>query len=76
VGTPHDQVWDERTRNEVVHQDGTLASVWMDYSFYAGDRFSHCGVDAFLLAREGDDWKIVSLADTRRREGCPDQPGS
>ena len=76
VGTPHEQVWDERTRNVVVHQDGTLAAVWMDYSFYLGDQFSHCGVDAFLLAREGTDWKIVSLADTRRREGCPDQPGS
>jgi len=76
VGTPHDQVWDERTRNEVVHQDGTLAAVWMDYSFYTGDRFSHCGVDAFLLARDGADWKIVSLADTRQREGCPDQSGS
>lgn len=76
VGSPHEQVWDERTRNEVVHQDGTLASVWMDYSFYLGDKFSHCGVDAFLLAREGADWKIVTLADTRRRQGCPDQPGS
>ena len=57
-------------------QDGTLAAVWMDYSFYLGDRFSHCGVDAFLLAREGAEWKVVSLADTRRRQGCPDQPGS
>ncbi|MDH4132242.1 MAG: nuclear transport factor 2 family protein [Gemmatimonadota bacterium] len=76
VGSPHEQVWDERTRNEVVHQDGTLASVWMDYSFYLGDKFSHCGVDAFLLARESADWKIVTLADTRRRQGCPDQPGS
>jgi hypothetical protein len=76
VGTPHEQVWDERTRNEVVHQDGTLASVWLDYSFYLGERFSHCGVDAFLLAREGAEWKIVTLADTRRRQGCPDQPGS
>jgi len=76
VGAPHEQVWDERTRNEVLHQDGTLASVWMDYSFYLGDRFSHCGVDAFLLAREGAEWKVVSLADTRRRQGCPDQPGS
>jgi hypothetical protein len=76
VGSPHEQVWDERIRNEVLHQDGTLASVWMDYSFYLGDKFSHCGVDAFLLAREGADWKIVTLADTRRRQGCPDQPGS
>ena len=76
VGTPHEQAWDERTRNEVVQQDGTLAAVWMEYSFYLGGKFSHCGVDAFLLAKDGADWKIVSLADTRRRQGCPDQPGS
>ncbi len=70
VGTPHAEVWDERTRNEQVLLDGTLASVWVEYSFYAGTRFSHCGVDAFQLAREGADWKIVALADTRRRTGC------
>ncbi|HXI22043.1 MAG TPA: nuclear transport factor 2 family protein [Gemmatimonadales bacterium] len=75
VGTPHKEVWDERTRNERLEQDGTLASVWADYSFYAGSRFSHCGVDAFFLAKEGNEWKIVSLIDTRRRQGCPDQPG-
>lgn len=75
VGTPHDQVWDERVRNQVVQQDGTLASAWMDYSFYLGGKFSHCGVDAFLLAKDGADWKVVSLADTRRRQGCPEQAG-
>lgn len=70
VGTPHAEVWDERTRNEQVLLDGTLASVWVEYSFYAGTRFSHCGVDAFQLAKDGADWKIVALADTRRRTGC------
>ncbi len=70
VGTPHAEIWDERTRNEQVLLDGTLASVWVEYSFYAGTRFSHCGVDAFQLAREGAEWKIVALADTRRRTGC------
>lgn len=70
VGTPHTDVWDERTRNEQVLLDGTLASVWVEYSFYAGTRFSHCGVDAFQLAKDGADWKIVALADTRRRTGC------
>jgi hypothetical protein len=35
-----------------------------------GDRFSHCGVDAFTLAKEDDAWKIVALTDTRRRQGC------
>lgn len=70
VGTPHTEVWDERTRNEQVLLDGTLASVWLEYSFFAGTRFSHCGVDAFQLAKDGAEWKIVALADTRRRTGC------
>jgi hypothetical protein len=70
VGTPHQEVWDERISNEVVQLDGPLATVWVDYSFYAGSRFSHCGVDAFQLARLEGGWKIVSLADTRRRDGC------
>ena len=72
VGTPHAEVWDERVANEVVHQDGTLATVWMDYTFYLGTKLSHCGVDAFIIAKDGADWKIISLADTRRREGCPE----
>jgi hypothetical protein len=70
VGTPHGEVWDERIRDEEVRIDGPLASVWTEYSFYAGDRFSHCGVDAFQLARGAEGWRIIVLSDTRRREGC------
>ncbi|HEU5169012.1 MAG TPA: Rid family hydrolase [Gemmatimonadales bacterium] len=75
VGSPHAEVWDERLRNEIVQVDGTLATVWAEYSFYAGDRFSHCGVDAFQLAKTGGGWRIVAIADTRRRQGCPDVAG-
>lgn len=74
VGTPHPEVWDERIRATHVELDGPLASVWAEYSFYAGPRFSHCGIDAFQLARDGDAWRIVALTDTRRRDGCPDRP--
>jgi len=63
---------DERTRNPVVRIDGPLASVWMEYSFYIGDRFSHCGVDTFHLVHVATGWRIIDVADTRRREGCPD----
>lgn len=70
VGTPHDEVWDERLFNEEVRIDGPLAAVWTEYSFYAGTRFSHCGVDAFQLARTADGWRIIALTDTRRRDGC------
>lgn len=71
VGTPRPQAIDERIFNERVEVDGGLASVWVDYNLYLGDKFIHCGIDHFLLVR-GDDggWKIFSLADTRRTEGC------
>lgn len=71
VGTPRPARLDERIWGERVEIDGALASVWVDYNLYIGDKFSHCGIDHFLLVR-GDDgaWKIISLADTRRTEGC------
>lgn len=64
------QPLDERLRNPVVKLDGGLASVWTEYNFYVGDRFSHCGVDSFHLVRTPDGWRIIDIADTRRREGC------
>ena len=70
VGTPHDETWDERVHGEEVRIDGSLATVWTEYSFYAGGKFSHCGVDAFQLARTSDGWRIIALTDTRRSEGC------
>jgi hypothetical protein len=74
VGRPHDAVWDERIWDTEVRVDGNLASVWTKYAFYLGERFSHCGVDAFHLVRGAEGWKIVDLADTRRQEGCDTLP--
>lgn len=70
IGTPHADIYDERLFNPRVLIDGTLASVWVDYSFYLGKTFSHCGVDIFHLARVGEVWKVVALSDTRRTTGC------
>jgi len=74
VGTPHPQVWDERVSDFVVHVDGPLAHAWMNYTFYAGDRLSHCGVNSIQLMRGDDGWKITAIADTRRNQGCPALP--
>src|SRR5574338_72846 len=74
VTRPHTDVYDERTRNEVVQIDGGFASVWAEYGFYRGKTFSHCGIDAFHLARGADGWKIVSLGDTRRTTSCEGWP--
>jgi hypothetical protein len=70
VGTPHDEVWDERIWNTEIRVDDLLATAWMNYAFFAGDTFSHCGVNAFQLFKGADGWKIFHIADTRRREGC------
>jgi len=64
------EVWDERLYDPSVQIDGNLASVWTEYTFHRGTEFSHCGVDAIQLVRTTEGWKIISLADTMRREGC------
>jgi hypothetical protein len=70
VGTPHEEVWDEKIYNVKILIDDDIAQVWADYSFYLDKKFSHCGVDAFQMVRENNKWLIISLIDTRRKEGC------
>ena len=67
--------YDERVGEVEVRADGDLATAWMPYRFYAGDQFSHCGVNAMQLVRDGESgsgagWRIVQIIDTRRTEGC------
>ena len=61
--------WDERVGEVDVRVDDGLATAWMAYRFYAGDAFSHCGVNAMHLVQDAEGWRILSLVDTRRR-GC------
>lgn len=71
IGTPHDEIWDERIWDTHIRVDGGIAQVWTQYAFYAGSQFSHCGVDAFDLVKDASgQWKIIHLMDTRRKEGC------
>lgn len=71
---PAGLVLDERLANPIVHVDGPLANIWVDYWFFAGERFSHCGVDAILLAKQDDAWRVFSIVDTRRTQGCAPPP--
>lgn len=70
IAQPKAQVLDEVIWDVQVHQDGDLATLWCQYAFYIGDTFSHCGVDAFQLYRSPQGWKIFSITDTRRKQGC------
>lgn len=75
AGAPAGLVLDERLGTPVVQVSGNLATVWVEYWFYAGERFSHCGFDAFVLAKTDGRWRIMYVADTRQREGCAPAPG-
>ncbi len=70
VATPRAEVLDERIWDVEVRVDGDLATAWMQYGFYLGEQFSHCGVNAFQLFRGPEGWQVIQIADTRRREPC------
>lgn len=61
---------DEQFTVRDVIVDDNLVTVVTPYTFTYQGNFSHCGVDVFMIARQGEDWKIIGLADTRRRTGC------
>ena len=70
IAKPHTEIYDERIVFTKILVDANLASVWTDYKFYIGEKFSHCGVNSFQLVKVDDTWKIVYLIDTRRKENC------
>ena len=70
TGAKPGDVWHEKMINPEVRIDGNIAQVWGYYTFHLNDTFSHCGIDAFMLVKVGDAWKITQLADTQRKEGC------
>lgn len=73
IGTPRDQVYDEQIWSYEVKIEDNLATVWTPYTFYLGDRMSHCGVNAFQLANTTDGWQIIQITDTRKKDGCQEK---
>ncbi|RMG26667.1 MAG: hypothetical protein D6730_08710 [Bacteroidetes bacterium] len=71
VGSPHEEVWDEKIWDLEVRVDDNMATAWMKYAFFRGEQFSHCGVNNFVLFHSDTGWKIVHLMDTRRQSPCP-----
>ena len=70
ASAPPETKLDERIYEVEMRQHDNLATVWTRYTFYAGERLSHCGYDAFQLFRSEQGWRIIAIADTQRREGC------
>lgn len=74
IGTPHDALWDEKIWSYNIQQDGPMAYVWTDYTFYADTQLSHCGVNVFELMNTESGWQISGITDTRRTSGCQTDP--
>lgn len=67
---PETQKWEERLLDYMVQIDGNLAHVWTPYEFWFNGTFSHCGANAFTLAKTDDGWKIIHIIDSRRKNDC------
>lgn len=54
----------EKMPNKEVKIAGDLAMISGRYTFYVGDKFSHCGLNTFNLVRTETGWKIANAAST------------
>lgn len=70
-GIPKDSC-DERIEYKSILIDKCMATVWTPYTFYFNNKFSHCGVNSFVLVKQNGSWKIQYINDTRRKIGCVD----
>ena len=77
IAKPKTELWYEKATSFDIKIDGNMAEAWVPYTFHLGEKFSHCGVDNFVLYKEGDNiskkksWKIIYLVDTTRKDNCP-----
>lgn len=58
---------EERVLNYEIRIDAQMATAWTPYEFYLNERKNHCGVDAFQFYKTDKGWKILTIADTRRK---------
>lgn len=61
---------DEQPLGFDIKIDGAMAIVWVPYKLFFNNQLYHCGVDVFTLIKRGDDWKIMGITDTRRKNNC------
>jgi hypothetical protein len=54
--------------------EGGIAVFIAPYDAWYDGRFSHCGIDHYILARSGGRWLVSQLLSTRQSEGCTPSP--
>ncbi|QBA64330.1 nuclear transport factor 2 family protein [Muriicola soli] len=70
VSIPDSVQFQERLLSISVRVDNNMAQAWTPYEFRINGSLSHCGVNSFQLFKAEEDWKILYIIDTRRKEGC------
>jgi hypothetical protein len=58
---------EERVLSSEIRVDAQMATAWTPYELYVNEKRQHCGVDAFQFYKTDKGWKIISIADTRRK---------
>lgn len=61
----------EKMPDKDVRVGPDFAMVFGRYTFYVGDKFSHCGTNSFHLVRTDAGWKIANAASTLEFD-CPE----
>jgi Putative lumazine-binding len=58
---------EERVLSYEIRVDAQMATAWTPYELYVNEKRQHCGVDAFQFYKTDNGWKILTIADTRRK---------
>ncbi len=58
---------EERVLSYETRIDAEFATAWTPYELYVNEKRQHCGVDAFQFFKTDKGWKIITIADTRRK---------
>ncbi len=53
-----------------IHSDKRLASVWVPYTLYVNEKFSHCGIQMYNMIKIDAGWRITSLTSSLQTEDC------
>lgn len=64
---PNTVSFEEKIHDMQISIDGNMAHVWATYSFFVQKKLSHAGVNSIHLIKQDDQWKIISILDTRRK---------
>ena len=70
VSIPKSVIFKETIKSYSIQIEGVMANVWTPYTFSLNGKVDHCGVNSFQLFKNGENWKIIYIIDTGRKEGC------